>query len=420
MKSQTRFAIAGASAALLISALFTSGCEKAAATRAEPPPPKVSVAHPQMKSMVDYDSYNGWIDAAQTVEVRARVRGHIQKVHFTDGQFVKQGDLLFELDPRPFQADVDREKDQKGIYAAQLVAAQKEEARLKELLGRGGASQSQVDKAEADALSLQAQIKAADQEILRKNLDLEYSRITAPIAGRCSRAMLTEGNLVNAGGSDPVLTTIVSIDPTYLYFHVDERALQRYQRIRADEAKAAGAAQPQTVKDSKIKIQFGLESDEGFPREGTVDFADNQVDRTTGTILARAVVPNADNALIAGSRVRVRVAIGKERNVTLVPDTAILSDQDKKYVLALDEKNVVQRVDSSTARLLDNGLRVVIAPDAPARGLTAEDWIVTQGLQAARVNYPVDPVKPDGAAPATPAAPATQPGQKTASANDGK
>src|SRR3954468_16135502 len=128
--------------ALLVGA---TGCKKETAARTEPPPPKVSVAHPVMKSMVDYDSYNGWIDPVESVEVRARVRGHIQKVHFTDGQAVKKGDLLFELDPRPFQADVDREKDQKGIYEAQNVAAQKEEARLKELLGRGGASQSQVD-----------------------------------------------------------------------------------------------------------------------------------------------------------------------------------------------------------------------------------------------------------------------------------
>ena len=381
------------------------GCEKTTVARTEPPPPKVTVAHPQAKSMVDYDQYNGWVEPLQTVQVRARVRGHIDKVCFTDGQAVKKGDLLFELDPRPFQADIEREKDQKGIYEAQLVAAQKEEARLKDLLGRGGASQSQVDKAEADALSLQAQIKSADQEILRKGLDLEYSRITAPIAGRISRAMLTEGNLVNAGGSDPVLTTIVSLDPTNVYFHVDERALQRYQNIRNAEAKNG---KPITIKESKIKISFGLETDDGYPREGTVDFADNQVDRTTGTILARAVVPDPEGRLIAGSRVRVRVAIGAERAITLVPDTAILTDQDKKYVLTLDDKNVVQRVDINPARLLDDGSRVVLAAAPPAKGLTTDDWIIVQGLQTARINYPVDPVKPT---------PTTQP---TASATDVK
>ena len=145
---------------------------------------------------------------------------------------VKEGDLLFELDPRPFEAEIGRQRDQQGIYEAQLLAAQKDEARLKELLSRGGASQRQVEKAEADTQSLAAQAKANEQETKRKELDLEYSRITAPIAGRISRAMMTEGNLVNAGGSDPLLTTIVSVDPAYVYFSVDERAVQRWQKER--------------------------------------------------------------------------------------------------------------------------------------------------------------------------------------------
>src|SRR4051812_37784487 len=166
-------------AGLLMSA---AGCEKPQA-RVAPPPPKVTVASPQVREMIDYDQYNGWLDAADTVEVRARVRGHIQKLHFTDGQIVKKGDLLIELDPRPFEADLQRQKDQKNVYQSQLVAAQKEEARLKELLTRGGSSQSQVDKAEADAKSLDAELKANDQEIKRKDLELEYSRITAAIAG---------------------------------------------------------------------------------------------------------------------------------------------------------------------------------------------------------------------------------------------
>src|SRR4051812_32034977 len=207
------------------------GCEKAAA-RVEPPPPKVSVAHPEVREVVDYDPYNGWVDAADTVEVRARVKGHIQKIHFTDGQLVKKGDLLIELDPRPFESAVARQKDQKQIFQSQMVAAQKEFARLGELLSKGGASQSQVDKAEADSKSLEAQLQANEQEIVRANLDLEYSRITAPLSGRIGRAMLSEGNLVNAGGSDPVLCTIVSVDPAYIYFSVDERALQRYRKQR--------------------------------------------------------------------------------------------------------------------------------------------------------------------------------------------
>jgi multidrug efflux system membrane fusion protein len=170
MRIATQITLLCLAAGLLAAA---GGCDKPQA-RTEPPPPKVTVANPQTREMADYDGYNGWLDAAETVEVRARVRGHIQKIHFTDGQIVKKNQLLFELDPRPFEADIGRQRDQKVIYQSQLVAAQKEETRLKELLTRGGASQSQVDKAEADAKSLEAQIKANDQEIKRKELELEY------------------------------------------------------------------------------------------------------------------------------------------------------------------------------------------------------------------------------------------------------
>lgn len=376
-------------APLVLAAMVVSaGCEKPV-QRAEPPPPKVTVAHPEIRQIVDYDKFNGWLDPAETVEVRARVRGHIQKVHFTDGQIVKKGDLLFELDPRPFESDIARQKDQKMVYQAQLVAAQKEEARLKELLSRGGASQSQVDQAEADAKSIEAQLQANEQEVVRRTLDLEYSRITAPIGGRIGRAMMTEGNLVNAGGSDPLLTTIVSIDPMYIYFSVDERALQIYQKERAQQ----GQTRPSNVKDSQIKIKFGLETDEGYPYDAVLDFADNKVDATTGTIQVRGVVADPAGKFVAGSRVRILVPVSAEHSVALVPDTAILSDQDKKYVLLVDDKNVVQRRDINQGRLLDDGMRIVL-PGADGKNLTAGEWIVVQGLQMARINYPVEPIKP--------------------------
>jgi len=376
---------------------LTSGCDKGAAARPEPPPPKVSVAHPVSFEMINFEQYNGWLDAVDTVEVRARVRGHIQKIHFTDGQIVKKGELLFELDPRPFQAAVDRQTDQKAIYEAQLVAAQKEEARLRELQTRGGASQSQVDKAEADSKSLAAQLKANEQEIIRASLDLEYSRITAPLAGRISRAMLSEGNLVNAGGTDPVLTTIVSIDPVQIYFDVDERSLQRFQQERARQGQTT---RPSMMKDSQLKIKFGLETEDGYPHEALVDFADNQVDKTTGTILVRAVTPDPTGRLLPGSRVRIRIPISEEHTVVLVPDTAILSDQDKKYLLVVDSSSTVQRLDINPGRLLDDGSRVVLAPaqgaTQAARALTPQDWIIVQGLQSARINYKVEPIKPTG------------------------
>lgn len=365
------------------------GCQKET-VRVEPPPPKVSVAHPEVRELVDYDQYNGKLEAAKSVDLRARVRGHIKKIHFTDGQLVKKGDLLIELDPRPFEADIARQKDQKEIYEAQLVAAQKEEKRLKDLQGRGGASLSQVEKAEADTKTLEAQIKANDQEIIRKSLDLEYSKLTAEMDGRIGRALLSEGNLVNAGGAETLLATIVSVEPVYAYFAVDERALQRYQKDRAGKEGGGRAA---NLKELQIKVKLGLDTDEGYPYEGTLDFADNQIDKSTGTIQARAVITEKVGMLTPGSKVRVRIPTSAAHQVLLVPDTAILSDQDKKYVLLLDDKNIVQRRDVSTGRLLDDGMRI-LTPGGKGKDLSAKDWIIVLGLQMARINYPVEPVKP--------------------------
>jgi multidrug efflux system membrane fusion protein len=394
--------------------LTQPGCEKAQ-PRAEPPPPKVTVAKPEVRQVVDADQYNGWLRSVDTVDVRSRVRGHLDKVHFVDGDLVKKGQLLLELDPRPIQADIDRAKDQVKIYDAQFVAASKEEARLKELVTKGGASQSQVDSAEAQSKSLEAQIEAGKQEVVRKSLDLEYSRITSPIGGRIGRVMLSAGNLVNAGGSDPVLATIVSVDPIQVYFDVDERSLQRYVKARADSGDRSAS-----VREMKLPFNFGLETDNGYPHAGEIDFANNQVDPDTGTIQVRGIVPNPGGAFVPGSRVQVRLPIGKPHQVLLVPDTAILTDQDKRYVLSLDDKNIVQRRDVEPGKLLDDGSRVVRA--APKGGLSADDWIITQGIQMARLNYPVEPIRPTAQAPTTQAtassttAPATAPAPAAATA----
>jgi RND family efflux transporter MFP subunit len=377
-----------------VAGLTQVGCEKAAA-RAEPPPPKVSVAKPETREVVDFDEYNGWLKSLETVDIRSRVRGHLDKVHFKDGDLVTKGQLLFELDPRPIQAEVDREKDQVKVYQAQAVAAAKEEARLKELVKKGGASQSQVDAAEAQSQSFEAQIQATEQEVKRKALDLEYSRITAPIAGRIGRAMITTGNLVNAGGTDPVLATIMSVDPIAVYFDVDERSLQRYAKSRGETS-----ARPASARDVNLSFTFGLETDTELPHSGKIDFANNQVDSATGTIQVRGVVENPASQFVPGSRVRIRLPISEPHQVLLVPDTAILTDLDRRYVLSVDDKNIVKRRDIEPGKLLDDGSRVVRA-GAAAGGLTADDWIITQGIQTARINYAVEPVRPSSTTQAT-------------------
>jgi multidrug efflux system membrane fusion protein len=368
-------------------AAFAGGCDSAP-PRAQAPPPKVSIAQPQTRQIAEYDDYNGWIASPETVEIRSRVRGHIIKVHFTDGDIVKKDQLLFELDPRPFQQDIDRAKEQVNIFTAQLNVALVEEKRIKELEKSGAASGIEIESSFAKARSLEAQVEAQKKEVERKQLDLEYSRITSPIAGRIGRAMLDVGNLVNAGGSDPLLATIVTIDPVQVYFSVDERALQRYQKMRP-------ATSPSGVlRDRQMPFQFGLETDDGYPNAGVLDFADNRVDSTTGTIMVRGAVSNPQGRFVPGSRARVRVPIGGEKPNLIIPDTAILSDQDRKYVLVVDDKNVVQRRDVSLGKLLDDGMRIVLPAGASGQGIGPNDSIITVGLQSARINYPVEPVKP--------------------------
>jgi multidrug efflux system membrane fusion protein len=209
--------VSGPAAAILAAvAAIVIGCEQSA-PRAQPPPPKVTVSSPQTRQITDHEDFNGWIASPATVEVRARVRGHIVKVAFTDGDIIKKDQLLFELDPRPFQQEIDRATDQVGIYQAQLDVAKVEEKRMEQLQKTNTASQLEIEQSQAKVKSLDAQVEADKKEVERRKLELEYSRVTAPIAGRIGRAMLTEGNLVNAGGSDPLLATIIGVDPVEVY-----------------------------------------------------------------------------------------------------------------------------------------------------------------------------------------------------------
>jgi RND family efflux transporter MFP subunit len=376
----------------LLLGLACAGCGGSPASKEAPPPPKVDVGHPVTRELTDEDDYNGWLQASAVVEVRARVRGHIQKVHFQDGDLVKAGQLLFELDPRPFQVQIDQALARSKAMAAQKVAAVKELARYTELIKTGSVSKSDYEKVQADAESYDAQIAAKQEEVKQYQLDLEFSKITAAIAGRISRAQLTEGNLVNAGGSDPLLTTIVALDPIQVYFSVDERSLQRYMKARRPAAE--GQESPTALRERKMPFRFGLDSDEGYPHSGLLDFADNRVDADTGTIQLRGVVDNKQGIFVAGSRVRVRVPVSEPYSVVLVPDTAILSDQDKRYVLVVDDKNVVSRRDVTPGKLLDDGQRVVLPNAGGKPAVAPEEWIIVDGLQRARINYPVEPVKP--------------------------
>ncbi len=390
----------GKVALTLLLATMVTGCRRGSAETTKLAAPTVTVAHPVVRTLTDEDEFSGWLRASATVEVRARVRGHIQTIGFQDGDIVKKEQVLFELDPRPFQMDIDRTIAEKNALIAQRNAENENVKRYTELAASGGASKQELEKSQADAASYEASINAKDQEIEQHKLDLEFSRITAAIAGRASRAMLTVGNLVNAGGSDTLLTTIAAVDPIYAYFNIDERSLQRYQRMGGDKQEAG----PQTVRERKLPFRFALESDADFPRAGMLDFAENKIESTTGTIEVRGTVENKNGVFYPGSRVRVRVRISDPYEALLVPDTAVLSDQDKKYLLVLGQGNHVLRRNVILGRLLDDGMRIIIPGKEEDARLRPEDWVITIGLQRARINEEVEPVDVNAKPVASPSA----------------
>ena len=387
---------------LVLTALVVAGCGPSASTDKTKEAPRVTVAHPVVRSLVDEDDYNGWLEASQTVDVRARVRGHIQKIGFKDGDMVQQGQLLFELDPRPFQAAVDEALAQVKALEAQKVAADKNAARARRTWSRRRPWPRRNTNRSWPTPSL------TRPALLRKckrsrgaNWTWNTRRVTAPIAGRIGRAMLTEGNLVNAGGSDPVLATIVAVDPIYVDFNVDERAMQRYQEIGAGRQ---GKDKQQSLRAQKIPFSFGLDTEKGFPHQGQLVFADNKYTGGTGTIMVRGVAANPDGRLTPGSRVRVRVPVSDKYAAALVPDSAVLSDQDRRYLLVLGKDNTVLRRDVTPGRLLDDGMRVILPAPGEEKAAGEKDsvknwesvWIITLGLQRARIDYPVQPLDSKG------------------------
>jgi RND family efflux transporter MFP subunit len=349
---------------------------------------------PEQRETVNNLEFNGWLQANKVQEVRSRVRGHVAKVHFTDGQTVKKGDPLFEIDPRPFQTVLDAAKAQVVAADATLKLAKAEHERNAFLLSKGAVAQQEFDVSLAKQGVAAADKLKAERAVDRAQLDLDYSHIAADQDGRISKAELTEGNLVNAGGSDPLLTTITSVDPIRLYFNVDERTVQDYARRLGVEGKSLTEVLAQ-MKDTKIPFTFELDGEKGFAHKGTLTFSDNRIDPSTGTLQVYGTVPNKDGFFTPGARVRVRLPYDKAAASLLVPETSILSDQDKRYVLIVDDKNTARRRNVTLGLLTDDSMRAIQPADKPAEGENpAEWWVIVDNLQRVRINYPVDPQKP--------------------------
>jgi len=363
------------SASLLLSAALTlGGCSKSGG----PPsaPPEVSVALVIEKRVKDWDEFTGRLQAVETVEIRPRVSGYIDKVAFTEGSLVKRGALLFVIDPRPYQAEYDRAAADVKRFKTALELGSIELARVQRLKDSGAVSQEELDERKSTVAQAEANVAGAEAALESALLNLNFTRVTSPVDGRVSRAEVTRGNLVTGGSNGgTLLSSVVSMNPIYLYFDADEQSYLRYtQMARAGEStQAAGSP-----------VHVGLANEEGFPHSGAVDFIDNQLNPQTGTIRARAVLQNNNGQFTPGLFARVQLLASGEYPAILIEDRAVNTDQSQKYVLLLGADNKIEYRKVKLGRVID-GLRVV------REGLKAGDVIVVNGAQRVHPGVTVTP-----------------------------
>lgn len=367
-----------AAAAIGLSTLTpaTSDAQDAAAS---PPPPAVTVSSPLVQELIEWQEFTGQFSAYDYVEVRARVSGYLESIHFEDGQLVEAGDLLFVIDPRPFEAAVAASEAQLASALARLDLARQQLSRAESLLRNNNIPEATFDERVQEVRVAEAGIQEAEAALIAAELDLDYTRITAPISGRIGRHEISIGNLVlgGAAGAATLLTTVVSLDPIYFDFDMSESDYLAYQR-------AIQGGQLPPHRDGGVQVDARLFDEESWPYHGRIDFVDNIIDRTSGTIRMRATFPNVDLFLTPGQFGRLRLPASPLYAAILLPDAAILSDQDQRIVLTVDDDNmVVPRVVRPGPREL--GLRIIRS------GLEADDRVIINGLVRARPGAPVTP-----------------------------
>ena len=359
---------------LLAVMLTAAGCNnEQASSGGQMPPPEVGVAKVISKPVQQWDEYTGRISAIDTVELRPRASGYVQRVAYKEGQDVKQGELMFQIDPRPYRAALENAQAQlsRARVAQQLETIRNKRAQA--LINDNAISHEELDLRRAAQAQSAADVHAAEAAVATAKLNLSFTEVRAPVSGRASRALVTVGNLATA--DDTLLTTVVSQDPMYVYFDADENSYLRYkEQERKNE---------RTAQDNAVHV--GLANETGYPHTGRVDFLDTQVNPTLGTVRARAVLPNPDRIFTPGLFARVQFVSGQKAEALLIDDKAILTDQDRKYVYAVDSEGKAQRKDVVLGGMV-GGLRVVQS------GLTPDDRIVVVGLQ--KVFYPGMPVAP--------------------------
>ena len=349
--------------------------EAAKAPVAAATPTQVTVAPVVERSVTEWDDFSGRVQAVEYVEIRPRVAGTIDVIHFKEGQLVKKGDLLFTIDPRPFRAELARAEAQQAQAQAALGLSRTELDRTRRLIEEHAVAQRELDERSNAVLEAQAQLQVAEAAVMTARLNLQYTVITAPVSGRVSRAEITVGNLVGTGLNTPALTSLVSVSPVYVNFEIDERTYQRYA--------ARGAAGNANV--DRIPVAVGLGNEEGYPHTGHLQAFDNRVDTTSGTIRVRAVLDNPQGLLTPGMYARVRTGGGGAKPALLIDDKAVGTDQDKKFVMVVDAEHKAVYRAVELGPMVD-GLRIVRS------GLKPGEQIIVSGLQRVRPNDTVDPV----------------------------
>jgi RND family efflux transporter MFP subunit len=366
-------------AATSLFARLTGGAEKtdgAAGRR----PPEITVSQPMTRKVIEWDEFTGRFAAVQSVEVRARISGYLTAVKFTDGEDVKAGDLLFTIDPRPFERALDQAKAQLNQATVSVSNAKLDVERGRPLLQRDYISKKAFDDRENLVRDAEALIRIAEARVKAAELELSFCRITAPISGRMSRTLVTPGNFVSGGGSDTgstILTTIVTQDPIYIYFDVSENNALKYQRLAKSAGKGAdgilGAA-----------VGVGLPDETGFPHNAKLDFLENRLDEGTGTLRARAILANQDRFFSPGMFARVRLQGSPEYEALLLPDEAVGTDQANRFLYVVGDDDIPVR---RTVELgpMDDGLRVI------RKGLKPDDWVILRGQQRVRPGQKIVP-----------------------------